>query len=130
MKAQSKTPCTKGLTPTEAIRSFERLDPIRKSVIFKPIFDSITMNEVSLWMAGIKVLLSIASTNRKIKYGILIFFDSLLKINTEIIEIGIIHNARSSFMVVAVCSATEPYLLAAPTTELVSCIAMAAHTPN
>ena len=130
MKAQSKTPCTKGFMPTDVIRSFVRLDPIRNSVIFRPIFDSITMKEVSVWMTGIKVLISIASTNRKMKYGTLIFFDSLLKMNTDIIEIGIIHNALSSFMVVAVCRASEPYLLAAPTTELVSCMAMAAQTPN
>ena len=35
MKAQSKTPCTKGFMPTDVIRSFVRLDPIRNSVVLK-----------------------------------------------------------------------------------------------
>ncbi|MNX88715.1 hypothetical protein D3C86_1206960 [compost metagenome] len=41
-----------------------------------------------------------------------------------------IHNARASFTVVATSSACGPYLLAAPTTELVSCMAIADHIPN
>lgn len=44
IKAQSKIPCIKGFTPTEVIRSLERLEPIRNSVIFKPIFDNIIGN--------------------------------------------------------------------------------------
>ena len=41
-----------------------------------------------------------------------------------------IYSARASFTVVPTASATAPYLAAAPTTELVSWIASAAHRPN
>src|SRR5690348_9298854 len=41
-----------------------------------------------------------------------------------------IHRARASFTVVPTASAPAPYLAAAPTTELVSWIARAAHNPN
>ncbi|MNI60096.1 hypothetical protein D3C73_1152880 [compost metagenome] len=41
--------------------------------------------------------------------------------NNELsIAIGIIHKALVNFTVVAICKASAPYLLAAPTTELVS----------
>ena len=43
---------------------------------------------------------------------------------------GTIQSARASFTVVPTASATAPYLAAAPTTELVSWIASAAHNPN
>src|SRR5580765_4302044 len=43
---------------------------------------------------------------------------------------GTIHKARASFTVVPTCNAIAPYLAAAPTTELVSWIASAAHSPN
>lgn len=59
-----------------------------------------------------------------------IFFDLFLNISADVIETGIIHNALASFTVVATSSACGPYLLAAPTTELVSCIANAHQRPN
>src|SRR6266404_3035053 len=43
---------------------------------------------------------------------------------------GTIHRARASLTVVPTASATAPYLAAAPTTELVSWMASAAHSPN
>ena len=43
---------------------------------------------------------------------------------------GMIHNALASFTVVAVPKASLPYLAEAPTTELVSCMAMAHHKPK
>gem|GEM_PF-2298267 len=43
---------------------------------------------------------------------------------------GMIHNARISFTVVAICNATTPYFCAAPATELVSWMAIAAQKPN
>ena len=43
---------------------------------------------------------------------------------------GTIHKARASFTVVPTASATAPYFADAPTTELVSCMASAAHSPN
>src|SRR5229473_2856886 len=43
---------------------------------------------------------------------------------------GTIHRARASFTVVPMTRAWGPYFVAAPTTELVSWIASAAHSPN
>src|SRR5271157_2417599 len=43
---------------------------------------------------------------------------------------GTIHSARASFTVVPTASATAPYFAEAPTTELVSWMASAAHNPN
>ena len=40
------------------------------------------------------------------------------------------HSARANFTVVAICNASAPYCIPAPTTELVSWIASAAHRPN
>ena len=45
-------------------------------------------------------------------------------------ERGIIHKARPSFTVVAIFKASSPYFCAAPTTELVSCMAIADHNPK
>src|SRR5664280_294906 len=46
------------------------------------------------------------------------------------IDKGTIQSARASFTVVPTANATAPYLAEAPTTELVSWIAKAAHNPN
>ena len=62
--------------------------------------------------------------------GILIFCPLLLKMNEVTRAKGIIHKARVSFIVVATFRASSPYAAPAPTTELVSCMAMAAHVPN
>src|SRR5262245_56866868 len=43
---------------------------------------------------------------------------------------GTIQSARTSLTVVAIVNATAPNFVAAPTTELVSWIARAAHNPN
>src|ERR1035438_6638151 len=43
---------------------------------------------------------------------------------------GTIQSARASFTVVPTANATAPYFAEAPTTELVSWIARAAHNPN
>lgn len=55
-----------------------------------------------------------------INHGILILDSLFLKRNMVINETGIIHKARANFTVVAIFKASFPYLLAAPTTELVS----------
>ena len=64
------------------------------------------------------------------KYGIFILPRLLLKIKVDINATAIIHNARANFTVVATSYALDPYLLAAPTTELVSCMAIAHYKPN
>ena len=71
-----------------------------------------------------------ANTNSKIKKGIFILPDRLLNANAVKKLTGMIHNERYSFTVVAICKAFKPNFCAAPTTELVSCIAIAAHNPN
>jgi len=52
------------------------------------------------------------------------------KIKVDKKDTGIIHNALTNFTVVATSKAWSPYLLAAPTTELVSWMAIAHHKPN
>src|SRR5207342_1076381 len=70
-----------------------------------------------------------AKQNKKMNHGIVTF--DLLCLNAAVASAsGTIHNARASFTVVAVTSASFPYREAAPTTELVSWIASAAHNPN
>ena len=63
------------------------------------------------------------------KNGILILL-SPLNNNALMKAIGIIHNARASFKVVAVNNASSQYAEAAPTTEEVSCMAIALQTPK
>jgi hypothetical protein len=60
------------------------------------------------------------NTNNKINQGHFISFFSDLKINMEKKERGIIQSALANLTVVAIFSASSPYVLAAPTTELVS----------
>ena len=60
----------------------------------------------------------------------MILLDLVLNTKVVISATGIIHNALANFTVVAICNASVPYLLAAPTTELVSWMAMAHHKPN
>ena len=64
--------------------------------------------------------MQIATRNKPINQGILILEAEFLKNNKVKNDNGIIHNARANFTVVATCRASSPYLLAAPTTELVS----------
>src|SRR6516225_3087977 len=55
----------------------------------------------------------------------------LLPILTAVATVtGTIHSARASFTVVPTTRAAMPYFAHAPTTELVSWIASAAHNPN
>ena len=72
----------------------------------------------------------IAIMKRKINQGIEILLDLSLKNIIVISARGIIHNARVNFINVAVCNAVAPKASPAPTTDDVSCIAMAAHVPN
>jgi hypothetical protein len=58
--------------------------------------------------------------NKPIKYGILIFCFFVLNKKVDKKAIGMIHKALANLTVVAISSACDPYLLAAPTTELVS----------
>ena len=74
---------------------------------------------------------TIAIINRHINHGIWILREPFSrKLNIEIKESGIIQRARVSFTVVATASASGPKIAAAPTTELVSCMAMADQSPN
>ena len=52
--------------------------------------------------------------------GIFILLSLFLNTITEKTDNGMIHNALDNFTVVATSNASDPYLLAAPTTELVS----------
>lgn len=60
-------PCNKSFAPTEANSFLESPVPIRNRVIFSPIFEIMTMNEVTGFISGIKVLMSMASTKKKMK---------------------------------------------------------------
>lgn len=63
------------------------------------------------------------------KYVYLTF--ELLFFKTEVIKaMGAIHKALASLTVVATLRAIAPYFIPAPTTELVSWMASAAHNPN
>src|SRR3954468_781306 len=56
---------------------------------------------------------------------------ALLCLNAAVaMQRGTIQSARANFTVVAITVAASPYLCEAPTTELVSWMASAAHNPN
>ena len=83
------------------------------------------------------VAITIAMIYKKINHGILIFFlpsvsvlFTLLYTTATINESGIIHNALMSLVVVATCNANSLLVAAAPTTDEVSCIAIAHQYPN
>ena len=61
-----------------------------------------------------------ANMKNAINQGILILDSLFLNNNAERSESGIIHKALANLTVVATSKASAPYLLAAPTTELVS----------
>ena len=63
---------------------------------------------------------TIASRNKPMNHGMLTLLVLVLKIKAEKTDTGIIQSARANFTVVAISRAWAPYLLAAPTTELVS----------
>lgn len=110
--------------------------PIKKSVNVIPAFAKLTSESKRLGgtSAGAYVLTIVASKKRRMNHGIAIFALAPPSLRRYIIiknsATGAIHNARASFTVVAISSASCPYAAAAPTTELVSCIAIAAQTPN
>ena len=60
----------------------------------------------------------------------LILWSLLLNMNEVARANGMIHSALVSLMVVATFSASSPYAAPAPTTELVSWMAIAAQVPN
>ena len=120
MKIHNKRPCTNGFRPVDTTISRVRLAPIINRVIFNPVFEASTINGERVCIAGIVELRIVAPTKKRINHGIFIFLLSLLKRKTVNSERGIIQRALTSLMVVAVCRASFPYLLAAPTTELVS----------
>ena len=83
------------------------------------------------------VAITIAMIYKKINHGILIFFlpsvsvlFTLLYTTATINESGIIHKALMSLVVVATCNANSLLVAAAPTTDEVSCIAIAHQYPN
>ena len=71
-----------------------------------------------------------ANTKKRINQGIDTLFDFSLKIKVVTNANGIIQRARVSFTIVATSRAFCPYAAPAPTTELVSCMAIAAQSPN
>lgn len=67
---------------------------------------------------------------KKMNQGMLMRCPLLLKMNEVIKATGIIQRARVSLMVVAIRRASSPYAAPAPTTELVSWMAIAAQVPK
>lgn len=120
MNVQSKIPCASGLNPTDFKTVLFNPAPIRNKVNVKPILATEIKCRAKLLICGKYVLAIIAKIKNPIKYGIFIFPDLFLKIKVVINAIGIIHKERANFTVVAICNASGPNLLAAPTTELVS----------
>ena len=103
--------------------------PIRKSVTVKPTLAMRVSKPKAGAAWGNKVLHSAARQNSPINHGHFIFVFAPQATAAPAAN-GTIHNARASFTVVPITSATAPYLAAAPTTELVSWMASAAHSPN
>ena len=130
----SNIPINSGLKPTLLRTSTESDAPIKKSVIVSILramrlmpFPIVTPHSL---FSSKYVFMSIAPTKRMMNVGTETFLFLLLKIKDVMKAIGTIHRARVSLMVVAICNASSPYAAPAPTTELVSCIAIAAHVPN
>lgn len=76
------------------------------------------------------VFMRMATMNQSMKYGMDIFLLSPLKITDVTRASGMIQSALVSFIVVATSRASSPYAAPAPTTELVSWIAIAAQVPT
>ncbi len=119
-----------GLMPTCFIVPSDRLVPIRKRVTTMPRRAIQTKVDVNASGSATYVLTIMASTKIKINHGMEIFPVRSRNINIVTKASGIIHSARVSLMRVAVWRATSPYTSPAPTTDDVSCIAIAAHVPN
>ena len=79
---------------------------IRKGIPF--------LKDLPWWVLGLRYLTGYDSKEVVKKEVIILVKIEIRKAN------GIIHKARANFTVVAICNASLPYLLAAPTTELAS----------
>src|SRR5881394_143189 len=78
--------------------------------------------------AGTYVRTTDATTNQRMNQGIATCAAFRLNSSAVASVSGTIQRARVSLIVVAICSASAPYRAAAPTTELVSWMAIADHT--
>lgn len=120
----------RGLKPTDLIADRDKLAPMRNRVKTSPFLAIQINDEVNSWGRLQNVLIIMANINRNINHGIEILLDLSRNNNIVINDNGIIHSARVSFIKVAVCNASEPKDSPAPTTDEVSCIAIAAQVPN
>ena len=130
MISQSAIPSRSGRTPTFLSEATVSPLPIRNNVIQRTLCEIYTIPFVSGSGVGRNVLTTIAPMNINMNHGIEILRPLLLKTKVETIARGIIQSALVSFTVVATFSASSPNAAPAPTTELVSCIAIAAQIPN
>ena len=117
-----------------------KLAPIRKSVIIMRNFEIFLRRELPEFTISVlpgrsrgrKVIMAEATMKYGINHGMRslkdffsfssFFTAKKLKNNVT----GTIHNALASFTVVPISRASSPYAIAAPTTELVSCMPSAA----
>lgn len=130
MIIHSDIPRANGLIPVFLMLCTDIPQPIRKRVALRACLEQVTMPDETAAGMSSQVLASIARMKNRMNHGMEIFFPFFLKIKVVAMAIGIIQSARVSFTVVATLRASSPYAAPAPTTELVSWIAMAAHVPN
>ena len=123
-------PRANGLIPVFLMLCTDIPQPIRKRVALMACLEHVTMPDETAAGMSSQVLASIARMKSRMNHGMEIFFPFFLKIKVVAMAIGIIQSARVSFTVVATLRASSPYAAPAPTTELVSWIAMAAQVPN
>ena len=83
--------------------------PIKKSVALKPILDNVSIPVFSISGISTYVFTSDANTKNKINHGNADALLCFLKTNDVNNAIGIIHNARASFIVVAMSNDSFPY---------------------
>ena len=134
MTTHRSMPWISGLMPTAFNTSREREAPIKKRVMVSvlranSLMDAPITAPVSV-VSSTYVLKIMARMKKKINQGMLMRCPLLLKIKEVKSAIGIIQSARVSLIVVAIRRASSPYAAPAPTTELVSWMAMAAQVPK
>ena len=131
MITQSNMPRIKGLMPTARMVSIDSDAPMKNIVnVRKRLAMPDMMVPTCGTLSRTNVFRSIAMMKYRMNHGIVNLLSLLLKMNDVTSAKGMIHNALVSLIVVAICRASSPYAAPAPTTELVSWIAIAAHVPN
>ena len=128
---QSRRPWISGLMPTARSTSFESDAPMKNIVRVKHRRAMLEMIVPTSGTASrTNVFKSIAAMKYRMNHGMVILRSLLLNMNDVASAKGMIHRALVSLMVVATFRASSPYAAPAPTTELVSWMAMAAQVPN